>query len=331
MSLRKVAAMRGPLLFTLAIACAGREDRTADTGSARTDSAAGTTAGATAARRARQVEGFKTPESVRYDETQDVYFVSNINGNPSQKDNNGFISRVRADGTVDSLMFVAGGRGGVTLNAPKGMAIVGDTLWVADIDALRAFDKRTGAVVANVDMARLRVLFLNDVAAGPDGTVYVTDTGIRFGPNGQMTAPGPQRILQVKGRTASVALQGDSLGGPNGITWDPAGSRFLVASFGANNISAWKPGDQSLTTVATGVGQFDGVEVLSDGSFLASSWADSSIYQFRLGAGGQPGAQATRLIMGVPSPADFGHDGRRNLIAIPIFTGDRVEFWELPR
>ena len=41
------------------------------------------------------VAGFKTPESVKYDAELDVYFATNINGNPSAKDDNGFISRVR--------------------------------------------------------------------------------------------------------------------------------------------------------------------------------------------------------------------------------------------
>src|SRR5256886_1138508 len=44
------------------------------------------------------VEGFLTPESVLHDPAQDIYFVSNINGGPTAKDNNGFISRVRPDG-----------------------------------------------------------------------------------------------------------------------------------------------------------------------------------------------------------------------------------------
>src|SRR5881296_227339 len=91
------------------------------------------------------VEGFLTPESVLHDTAQDVYFVSNINGSPTTKDNNGFISRVRPDGAVENLKFIEGGHGGVTLNAPKGLAIRGDTLWVADIDMVRSFDAKTGA------------------------------------------------------------------------------------------------------------------------------------------------------------------------------------------
>jgi hypothetical protein len=36
----------------------------------------------------------------------------------------------------------------VTLHAPRGMSIVGDTLWVADADAVRGFDRRSGAPLA---------------------------------------------------------------------------------------------------------------------------------------------------------------------------------------
>jgi hypothetical protein len=61
------------------------------------------------------VSGFAIPESVRHDPGRDVLYVSNVTGNPQAKDNTGFISRARTDGTVDSLRFNAGGRGGVTL------------------------------------------------------------------------------------------------------------------------------------------------------------------------------------------------------------------------
>src|SRR5439155_172729 len=69
------------------------------------------------------VEGFLTPESVKYDTAQDVYFVSNVNGGPLAKDNNGFISRVRPDGAIENLKFVEGAHNGVPLNAPKGLAL----------------------------------------------------------------------------------------------------------------------------------------------------------------------------------------------------------------
>ena len=112
-------------------------------------------------------EGFKVPESVRYDAALDAYFVSNIDGNPNQKDNNGAIVRLDAANPGTPVDVVRGGQNGVTLNAPKGMAIAGDTLWVADIDVVRAFDKNTGAVIATIDLAPMGATFLNDVAIAP--------------------------------------------------------------------------------------------------------------------------------------------------------------------
>src|SRR2546425_9624254 len=126
------------------------------------------------------VEGFLTPESVLHDPVQDIYFVSNINGGPTRKGNNGFISRVRPDGAAENLKFIEGGHGGVTLNAPKGLAIRGDTLWVADIDVVRAFDAKTGAARDTVSLASLGAIFLNDIAIAQTGALYITDTGIRF-------------------------------------------------------------------------------------------------------------------------------------------------------
>jgi len=283
--------------------------------------AADTTPAPAGPSRISSIEGFKTPESVLWDAEQGVWFVSNIDGNPSMKDNNGFISRLKADGSIDSLRFVAAGRGGVTLNGPKGMALVGDTLWVADIDAVRGFNRKTGALVANVDAGH-QAKFLNDVAASPDGTVYITDTGILFDAKGAATHPGPDRIFALKGRKLTVAAEGDWLERPNGITWDQANQRFLLAPFGGSHIDGWKPGVAKVDTVGTGPGGQDGIEILPDGRVLITSWADSTL--FTLSAGG-----SKKLVTGVPSPADIGVDPVRGWVAIPIFTGDRVEFWSI--
>ena len=69
------------------------------------------------------------PESVRYDPDQDVYFISNMLGYGSAKDGVGYIARAQAGDPSKVDVFIESGRNGVTLNAPKGMAIVGDTLY----------------------------------------------------------------------------------------------------------------------------------------------------------------------------------------------------------
>ena len=268
------------------------------------------------------VVGFLAPESVLDDSTQDVYFVSNINGNPLTKDNNGFISRLRPDGAIEVLKFIEGGRAGVTLNAPKGLAEFGDTLWVADIDVVRAFNARTGAPVDSVKLDSLGAVFLNDIAIAPNGAIYITDTGIRFDDVGNVLHPGPDRVFRIgPDRKVTVAVRGDTLGRPNGITLDAAGRRFIIVQYGGKAVLAWKPGDKAPSVVARGAGGFDGVEIIG-GKIVVSSWADSSITRF-------DSTQGTKIIAGVPSPADIGYDAKRNRILIPVLTGNRVEIWQL--
>lgn len=314
-----------PVALALSLgACGDREDASsrAAADSAADAATAGPTSAASAPSRVASADGFSTPESVLYDADQDVFFVSNINGSPLQKDGNGFISRMRTDGTVDSLKFTAGGVGGVTLHAPKGMALIGDTIWVSDIDALRGFNRRTGAPVASIEFGR-RAKFLNDVAVGPDNALYITDTGVEAGENGEMAHSGPDRIFRVDaGRKITIAAEGDVLSSPNGITWDKANNRFIVVPFGGTSLMEWKP-EGKPTPIGSGPGMQDGVEILADGRALISSWVDSSLFALANG-------QTTKVITGVNSPADIGLDTQRNRVAIPLFMENRVELWQLP-
>ena len=301
-------------------ACGGGGEGRAPGRAADTTAAADTTRAASDA--VAKIEGFDSPESARYDPDLDVWYVSNVHGSAVAKDGNGYISRLKADGTVDSLKWIEGGRGGVTLNAPKGLALQGDTLWVADIDAVRAFNRRTGAPVATVDL-QAKAKFLNDVVVGPDG-VYITDTGVEEGRGGGMQHTGPDQVFHIgAGRKASVALQSDSLAGPNGIAWDAANKRYVIAPFMGRVMRGWTPGSKTTEALGTTPGQVDGVEVLEGNRLLITSWADSSLDILQDG-------KLTRLAGGLPSPADLGVDTRRRVVAIPMLMEDRVEFRRLP-
>jgi len=174
------------------------------------------------------VAGFLTPESVLYDSAQDIYFVSNINGSPTAKDNNGFIiSRVRPDGAVENLKFIEGGHNGVTLHAPKGMALRGDTLWLADIDAVRAFNAKTGSPGRPGGPERPGGVFLNDIAVAQNGALYINRHRHQVRRRGQRATsrarpdlsrwPRHDRNGRRPGRYARLA---------NGITLDVAGKRI---------------------------------------------------------------------------------------------------------
>jgi hypothetical protein len=272
-----------------------------------------------------EIEDLHAPESVKYDSLQDVFFISNMQGLGSDKDDHGFILKVSAADYRQMSIFAQSGASGVELNAPKGMAIQGDTLWVADIEVLRGFNRRTGAPVATVDLAPSHAVLLNDVALGPDGAIYITDTGIIMSEKGVLH-PGGDKIFRVQGRSVEILSLTPPITWPNGITWDARNKRWLVVTFDpfASELTSFSQGSPPRTRLGGGIGRFDGVEVLSDGAILVSGWADSSIHRFANG-------KDERIIRHLSQPADIGVDTRRGRVAIPLGMVDRVQFWELAR
>ena len=256
--------------------------------------------------------GFNAPEAVRYDPDQDVYFVTNWGtGDPAAKDNNGFISRMTPEGKVDQPRFIAGGTGGAMLHSPRGMTIVGDTLWLVDTDAVRAFNRKTGAPLATVDFSGYKLGFLNDIAAGPDA-LYVTDTGT-------------DHVYRIAGGRATVALRDAALGNPNGITWDAAARRFIIVPWaGDSTIRSWTGRESTLSLIGKDGGtRFDGVEILSGDRILVAAQSDSSLHLFT-GGTGRP------IIRTGGAPADIAVDTKRNRVAVPFVDRNLVEIWQLP-
>jgi sugar lactone lactonase YvrE len=269
--------------------------------------------------------GFQSPESAVFDSAQNVWLVSNIAGGAADEDHNGFISRLAADGTLDSLHFVKSGVNGAVLDAPKGLALHGDTIWVADIDVARGFDKRDGRPLATVDFRPFHALMLNAIAIGPDGRVYITDTAIRL-EHGQPQHAAPDRIFAIgPGLEPELAVQDSSMEGADGISWDAAHTRFIVVGFTGKAITTWRPGDTRVQHLTSGVGQFDGDEMLPDGRALVSSWADSSLYLLEADS-------LVRVVAGgLPTPADLHADFRTMRLAIPLSSQNEVLFYQLPR
>lgn len=257
--------------------------------------------------------GFQTPESIFYEARSDVYLVSNINGNPTAADGNGFISRVAPDGRILELKWIDGTTTGVRLNAPKGMAVVGDTLYVSDITAVRMFDLRSGAPKGAVVI--LGSTFMNDLAAGGDGSVYATDTGVRpdFSPSG---ADGIYKIDQ-SGKL-SVVVKNPDLHAPNGIAVLPDGTLVVVSFSPAGEVYTLSPRGAKQKMWKLPSGNLDGVEVREGGALLISSWGASAVFQLE-----RDGTVQT-VVSNVPSPADIGYDSKRDRVLIPIFMENRL-------
>lgn len=261
--------------------------------------------------RVATVTGLSGPEAVRYDSIGDVYFVANFNGDPAG-DANGFISRVTADGVIDSLRFATGTEA-APLHGPRGMYIVADTLWVADAAGVHGFHRVTGAPVRFIDFSAHAPGFLNDVVQGADGALYVTDTG-----EGRVYRIAPDGAI-------SVALEGNRrVGAANGITRDGTTGRLLLAGWrDGGRVLGWDPASGEISDRGLArTGKFDGIEVVGAGVLVASQ-SDSSLHLIASGA-------ESRIIRTPGAPADIGVDTRRGRVAVPYIALDRVDIWTLP-
>ncbi len=263
---------------------------------------------------------FADPESVLDDSVADVYLVSNVNGQPADKDGNGYISQVSPEGQVLNARWIDGATEGVTLNAPKGMAILGDTLYVADIDCVRMFVRTSGAPAGEVCIRGAE--FLNDIGVDKNHVLYVTDTGVQKGQGNDSTKADGGAIYRFSAKGQAPFAKGDELGNPNGIAFGPRGG-FVVA-MGSGEIYQIQPDGSKKTVLPPREGrQLDGIVFTSDGGFVFSNWADKSVTQ--VGADGS----VRRIIQDVESPADIGYDARRNRVLVPQMMDDRILFKDL--
>src|SRR5436309_12168547 len=126
---------------------------------------------------ALQVTGLKNPAGFIVDSSTGYYFISNENGQPTERDNNGFITKLDDQGRLLKLKFIEGGVNGVTLHAPKGLAVIGRTLYVSDIDQVRRFETDTGRALGDLDLSSVPVDFLTGLATDGHSTRYIADAG----------------------------------------------------------------------------------------------------------------------------------------------------------
>lgn len=266
--------------------------------------------------------GLQTPECALWDADQDVYLVSNINGDPTAVDGNGFISKIGPDGKVIELKWIDGSKKPSELNAPKGMVITGGILYVADLNTVRKFDHKTGKPKGKIVVKD--AVFLNGLAVSPDGkTLFVSDSAVKIN-QGQFSGTDADAIYEIDLRKKSVKalIKDRTLHWPNGIWADDSG--IWSVSLGRNELIHVNYKGEMGSVTKLPKGALDGIVRLDDTSFLISSWEESAVYR------GVPGGEFSELITGVPSPAAIGLDGKRRALVIPVFTGDAVEVHTLP-
>jgi hypothetical protein len=253
--------------------------------------------------------GFSHPESVDLDIAHQVFYVTNINGGPLDKDGNGFISKVSRDGKLIALKWIDG------LNAPKGIVMQGYNMWVTDIDRLVQIDTRLGKVTNSYPAEG--AIFLNDPAVDAAGNVYATDIAKR-------------KIWQLRDGKMSIWYDKDDLQHVNGLRVI-RGRKLLVAGFGRGmqddgstktlgNLFTIDLKTKELKNLGDGrpIGNIDGLERDAHGNFLATDFNAGSLLRIH-----KDGSFETLLDM-KPGSADLDVIDKGHTAVVPRMLEDTV-------
>jgi hypothetical protein len=262
----------------------------------------------------REITGFEAPESIAATETE--LFVSNLGkkGGPSEKDGNGFISKLdKKQGRVLEMKWIIG------LDAPKGLWLAKNTLYVTDIDKILGFDIKTGK--KTFEMTVPNVVFLNDITMRDANIMYVSATDVN-------------KIFEVNiRRKTATALDVVTPLGANGLYYHAKEKAIYICGFGGKGDikgGAGKITDLTKTPKYEDFnvkkGNLDGIIVPEKDYIIFSDWTNPATKTGRI----QLYDMKTELTKSIPlerafgGPADFLFDTTNSCFYIPCMTENKV-------
>lgn len=261
------------------------------------------------------INGLSMPESVVSDGKR--FFVSNQGQDVFSKDGDGFITEISVDGKIITYKFAP--LDGV-LNAPKGMVILNNILYVADIERIVGFDLNTRKTVFNLTVPNAGLL--NDLYRLSDSLIGVTDTQTG-------------NIYSINTKTSTLEILGN-VPYANGINYNPKNDLLVVctngAHYGDGEIVSKKLSDKTasftpLPNISNGF--FDGIEFVNDSTLLISDWVTFPVKGFGKLWLYDLNTMTSEMILTTESPADIYYDKHTNKIYIPQMLHNRVIITDL--
>lgn len=210
----------------------------------------------------KTITGLKTPESVVAGRDGRIY-VSEIN--EFGKDGDGQISVIHKDGKVN--VFAIG------MDDPKGLAMVGKDLYVADkARILKVTPDGKWQVFAVADAFPATPQFLNDLESDRQGNLYVSDSGdLKTGGAIYRISKAGKVTLITDGKKDERVLA------PNGLLMDGKG-KLLQVDFSSGILYRLNIANGEMTQIAEGFGGGDGIVRGRNGLLYVSDWNTGKVF-----------------------------------------------------
>lgn len=235
------------------------------------------------------------PESVLF--YKNLLYVSLIDGQGWDADGKGQIATMDKNGKVLNATWATG------LNAPKGMGIWDQKLYVADISEVVVISTATGKIESKIPVEG--ATGLNDITIDKKGVVYVSDSKLG-------------NVHKVTKGKAETYLSG--LKGVNGLKAMDNDLYILTSN------DVFKTGaDKKLVTVATTEIGGDGIEPVGNGEFVISCWPGLIYYLDKKGK--------LEIMLDTraekKNTADIGYNSAERIIYVPTFLKKSVVAYKL--